>query len=147
MAGIQSNRKAGITNNSILRGVTALALLLLMILPGSTFAKALGIGSKPEFVHPRPKSAVAFPVYESRLHYAGQVWLAITTWGLLGTEGANRVNAKDREVLSIDYSPSFEFPAGTRNDYLYGGGLWVGGIVGPDTLVSFPLCGVCFVVV
>ena len=108
-----------------------------------TLARPLGHGAEPfQAQDGLPKPAIAFPVYESRLHYAGQVWLAVTTWGLLGTEGANRVHQKDLEVLGIDYSPSFEYPAGTRSDYLYGGGLWVGGIVGPDTLVSIPMSGV-----
>lgn len=84
----------------------------------------------------------ALPVYESRLQYVNRVWLALTTWGVLGTEGRNRVAYKDRDVLGIDYSPSFEFPAGTRNDYLYGGSLWIGGIVGTDTLVSIGMNGV-----
>ncbi len=34
------------------------------------------------------------------------------------------------------FSPAFEFPAGSSNAYLYQGGLWVGGIVAGDTLVS-----------
>jgi hypothetical protein len=87
------------------------------------------------------RPAVAFPVYETRLHYVGQSWLAVTTWGLLGTEGGNRVAEKDRLVLGISYSPSFEFPAGTRSDYLYGGSLYVGGIIGTDTLVSIAMNG------
>lgn len=87
------------------------------------------------------KTSDAFPVYETRLHYVGQVWVALSNWGLIGVEWANRVSPKDREELQINYSPSFEFPGGTRNDYLYSGGLWVGGIVGPDTLVSLPVDG------
>jgi hypothetical protein len=31
---------------------------------------------------------------------------------------------------------SFETPAGSGHEYLYGGGIWIGGIVGRDTLVS-----------
>ena len=83
----------------------------------------------------------ADPVYESRLHYVNRVWCALTNWGLLGTEGENRVAAKDRYPLGIDYSPSFEYPAGTRTDYLYGGSVWIGGIIGTDTLVSLAMNG------
>lgn len=86
-------------------------------------------------------SAAAFPIYETRLHSVGQVWVALTNYGLVGTENGNRVAEKDRDLLSINYSPSFEFPAGTRNDYMYAGGLWIGGIVGTDTLVSLPING------
>lgn len=92
----------------------------------------------------RPISAktTANPVFETRLHYAGQVWFALTSYGLIGTEEENRVHRKDLQALRIEYSPSLEFPSGTRTEYLYGGGLWVGGIVGQDTLVSLPMDGV-----
>ncbi len=36
---------------------------------------------------------------------------------------------------------SFESPAGSEKEYLYGGGIWVGGIVGQDTLVSLAVDG------
>ena len=144
MVSIRETRQARIAGGRfMIAGIISLAVLMPFLMSSVARARALDTGLKPLHHRPDlPKPAVAFPVYESRLHYAGQVWLAITTWGLLGTEGANRINPKDLEVLGIDYSPSFEFPAGTRNDYLYGGGLWVGGIVGPDTLVSIPMNGV-----
>ncbi|GAB4317927.1 MAG: hypothetical protein Kow0074_06820 [Candidatus Zixiibacteriota bacterium] len=86
-------------------------------------------------------SATATPVYETRLHSVGQVWMALTNYGLIGTENGNRVADKDKDLLAIKYSPSFEFPAGTRNDYMYAGGLWVGGVIANDTLVSLPIDG------
>ncbi|GAB4317933.1 MAG: hypothetical protein Kow0074_06830 [Candidatus Zixiibacteriota bacterium] len=82
------------------------------------------------------------PTYETRLHYAGQIWLAITNYGLIGTDNdLSLVQERDREALRINYSPSLEFPAGSRNEYLKAGGLWIGGIVGNDTLVSINLNG------
>ncbi|MBK7143294.1 MAG: T9SS type A sorting domain-containing protein [bacterium] len=36
---------------------------------------------------------------------------------------------------------SFESPAGSEKEYLFGGGIWVGGIVGQDTLVSIAVDG------
>jgi hypothetical protein len=121
--------------------ILPLALIVTALQPA--VGRPLPGAEKPSAYHNAASTpAAVFPVYESRLHYVGQVWLAITTWGLMGTENTNRVSRKDREALGIDYSPSFEFPAGTRSDYLYGGGLWVGGIVGTDTLVSIPMNGV-----
>lgn len=79
------------------------------------------------------------PVFQTRLQYAGQLWLAVTNYGVLGTEATDRVEFVDKTRLRIGYSPSLEFPAGTRNEYLYAGGLWVGGIVGRDTLVSMAI--------
>lgn len=122
------------------RALTALAMVALLnsvaqSRPAESMATPERVGSVAF------KSAATFPVYETRLHYVGKVWFAITNYGLLGTENGNRVPAKDRDVLRINYSPSYEFPGGTRNDYLYAGGLWVGGIVGTDTLVSLPIDG------
>ncbi|GAB4322040.1 MAG: hypothetical protein Kow0074_13300 [Candidatus Zixiibacteriota bacterium] len=75
------------------------------------------------------------PVYDRRLHYAGPVWMTISNFGTIG-RGSGPVELRDREALRIRHSPSFEFPAGSRNDYLYEGGIWIGGVVGIDTLVS-----------
>lgn len=88
----------------------------------------------------RPAQANAL-VYETRLHYAGQVWLAVSGFGIIGTAQANNINKRDLAELHIDYSPSLEFPAGTRNDYLFHGGVWIGGIIGTDTLMSIPIDG------
>jgi len=90
------------------------------------------------------RAAAAFPVYETRIHSAGQVWAAVTNFGLIGTEDVARALDKDLLPLRIPYTPSFEWPAGTRNDYLYAGGLWIGGIVGSDTLVSITIDGESF---
>jgi hypothetical protein len=96
---------------------------------------------RPKDAYTYVGSAVAFPVFETRLHYVGQVWFAIANTGLFGTENQDRVSKKDIGPLKIDYSPSFEFPAGSRNEHIYAGGLWVGGIVGADTLVTLPING------
>ena len=121
-----------------------LALLLFLILfdPGAPLARPVnGIPGAPEFT---PKivddSTIQVPIFDRRLHYTGPVWFTITNFGSIGT-GAGRVAQRDRDELRIRYSPSFEFPAGSRNEYLYQGGLWVGGIVGIDTLVSVSFSG------
>lgn len=36
---------------------------------------------------------------------------------------------------------SFESPAGSEKEYLYGGGIWIGGLVGQDTIVSVAVDG------
>jgi len=43
---------------------------------------------------------------------------------------------EDMQSLQIMYAPSFESPGGSRLDYLYMGSVWIGAIVGVDTLVS-----------
>jgi len=81
------------------------------------------------------------PVADRRITYSGDIWMTISNDGSIGTEsdGLNAVSAPglaDERKLKITYDPSFEFPAGTKIDYLFKGSVWIGGIVGADTLVS-----------
>lgn len=122
-----------------LAGITLSLLWVMAALSPSGRADARALrpsDSRYSMVPSLSKTSDASPVYTTRLHYAGQVWAAVTNWGMLGVEWSNRVSFKDRDALQIDYSPSFEFPGGSRNDYIYAGGLWIGGIIGTDTLVS-----------
>jgi len=115
----------------------ALGAALLLAIYGSVPARPLPSLSDPVRRPPRfAKPGVVEPVYQTRAQYAGRLWMAITNYGLLGTETEDRVDFADKVRLRINYSPSLEFPAGTRNEYLYVGGLWVGGVIGSDTLVS-----------
>lgn len=43
---------------------------------------------------------------------------------------------EDLTALRINWMPSVELPAGSKTNYVYAGGLLVGGIVGADTLVT-----------
>ncbi|MEW5875292.1 MAG: hypothetical protein AB1752_08945, partial [Candidatus Zixiibacteriota bacterium] len=83
------------------------------------------------------------PVYDARIVSAGKYWLTVSNTGFIGAgKGPEDRNKKvfppefDRRVLGIKYTPSFEFPPGSRDDYLRVAGLVIGGIVGTDTLVS-----------
>ena len=78
----------------------------------------------------------ANPVFDRRLHYIGEAWVSFANDGTWGTSHTGQACRRDEEILRINYCPSFEYPGGSRIDYLYNGGLWVGGIVGADTLVS-----------
>lgn len=93
-------------------------------------------GSKPG----QPGSvspADAVPVEHRRVHYTGDIWMSVSNDGSLGTaSGGILPDERDLRILRINYGPSFESPAGSRVDYLYNGSLWIGGIVGTDTLVS-----------
>ncbi|MBD3349092.1 MAG: hypothetical protein GF400_07860 [Candidatus Eisenbacteria bacterium] len=61
-------------------------------------------------------------------HSVGQLLLHVSNYGFFGDFDADLT------------APSAEWPAGSNNQYLYAGGLWVGAITGssadPDTLVS-----------
>jgi hypothetical protein len=62
----------------------------------------------------------------------GTVWTTFDCFGVYGYPYAK-----------APYGPikSFEYPAGSGTEYLYGGALWVGGIVDGDTLVSVGMDG------
>ena len=70
----------------------------------------------------------------NRSHRVGNVWMTITNYGIFG---ANFMDQWD-ELVEPDGTPapSFEFPAGTRANYLYAGSIWFGAVVDIDTLVS-----------
>ncbi len=81
--------------------------------------------------------ADAIQIEHRRVQYAGDIWMCVSNDGKLGTNSGDVLpDARDLQDLRITYGPSFEFPAGSRIDFLFNGSLWIGGIVGPDTLVS-----------
>ncbi len=55
----------------------------------------------------------------------------VTNWGFLGNPYRTIP-----DPLRDEPAPGLEYPAGSRVDYLYHAAVWVGGIVGTDTLVS-----------
>lgn len=86
---------------------------------------------------PLVSPADAFPIEHRRIHYTGDIWMCVSNDGSIGTNsGAVLPDAEDLRILKINYGPSFEFPGGSQVDYLFNGSLWIGGIVGTDTLVS-----------
>jgi hypothetical protein len=58
----------------------------------------------------------------------GEVQINITNWGLIGSTYSMTRPWSD--------APSCQWPAGSGNEYLWGAGLWVGGVVLGERLVS-----------
>ena len=71
------------------------------------------------------------PCTQMEAHETGLIHMTITNFGLIGS-----LYSIDDEFGSYERLPSCEYPAESGVEYLYGGGLWVGAIVGDDTLVS-----------
>ncbi len=79
-----------------------------------------------------PRSAVVrAPYSQTCTHRANNMLLTVSNFGFFGS-----MNQFYRDCETNRAAPSCEFPAGTQLDYLYGAGLWIGAIVGSDTLVS-----------
>ncbi len=109
---------------------TALFVILLTSLAAS-------ITARPSFEPDRftPKKAQTnqlYPIREIAMHNVGKIDMMISNFGIFG---------KDTEDLLLDpfsgqYAKSLNYPNNTLNTYLWGMRLWIGAIVGRDTLVS-----------
>lgn len=74
-------------------------------------------------------------------HKVGRLWFTITNYGFFG----NQVNPQGlRDCLTGGLSSSAEFPGGSQIEYLFQGALWVGAVVGGDTLTSIGTDGWVF---
>jgi hypothetical protein len=71
------------------------------------------------------------PYTTIRVHKVGNVNLAVSNFGICGTQFDGWV---DPETGLI--APSCQYPAGSSIEYLFQGPLWIGAIVAGDTLVS-----------
>ncbi len=58
----------------------------------------------------------------------GELHMHITNWGLIGSEVGR--------VTQYSEAPSAQWPAGSGDEYLYSAGLWVGGVLLGERLVS-----------
>lgn len=65
------------------------------------------------------------------VHKANNMYLAVTNFGCFGS-----LIGAYNDCETDDPAASCEFPAGTQQNYLWIGSLWIGAIVGPDTLVT-----------
>lgn len=69
-----------------------------------------------------------FAVDGQFVHNVGELQLNITNWGLIGSQPGRGA--------SYSEAPSAMWPAGSGVDYLWAGGLWVGGLKGGVPLVT-----------
>ncbi len=74
----------------------------------------------------------ALPNLEQCIHKTGRLWFTVSNYGIFG----NGRDALLRDCLTGGFSSSAEYPGGSKIEYLFQGALWIGGIVGKDTLTS-----------
>ncbi|MCP4572480.1 MAG: T9SS type A sorting domain-containing protein [bacterium] len=70
----------------------------------------------------------AFITHGEYVMNVGNVHINITNWGLIGSAFSNPSTFSD--------APSCQWPAGSGDEYLWSSGLWVGGVVLGERLVS-----------
>jgi hypothetical protein len=115
------------------------AVVLLLLIMAAT---AFGMNRLSETSVDRGGLAktAATPNSQNCSHRVGNVWFTITNWGFFGSQfqqsQLKEMYCLSSSVASGSLAPSFEFPAGTGVNYLFQGALWIGAIVGEDTLVS-----------
>ncbi len=70
----------------------------------------------------------AYVIDGSYVMNVGELQMNITNWGLIGSHYSNATRYSD--------APSAQWPAGTGDEYLWCAGLWVGGVLLGERLVS-----------
>lgn len=69
------------------------------------------------------------------LHDVSNIWLVVSNFGVFGLPEETQANEFE-ETLGHPGFISCQFPARSGYDYLFQGAIWIGAIVGDDTLVS-----------
>ncbi len=73
------------------------------------------------------------PCLTLRVHNVGDIGFTVSNNGQFGT---GFLDFPAIDPMTGQPAPSCEYPLGSGNEYLYSGSLWIGAIVGEDTLVS-----------
>lgn len=107
-----------------------LVMVLCLLAPNWSLARELPIGNQHERL---PNSQSSTPAYGVAAHWTGNLILSVTNEGCFGS-GFSSTGSID--FFTGDPVPSCEYPADSDAEYLYVGALWIGAVVGRDTLVS-----------
>ncbi|MCI0329749.1 MAG: hypothetical protein L0196_02185 [candidate division Zixibacteria bacterium] len=86
-------------------------------------------------------TAGCLPDKDNCVHKVGRLWFTVTNYGFFGNQGSP-LGLLD--CLTGERSSSAEFPGGSRVEYLFQGALWIGAVVGGDTLLSLGTDGWLF---
>jgi len=102
-----------------------------LILMGLAHAEARNLdGIRP--VGPPPSGAA--PAYCNTYHNVGRMALGVSNDGTFATSLS--VGGSTRDCFTNDALPTCEYPINSRTTYCFGGALWIGAVLGRDTLVS-----------
>ena len=111
---------------NLLFGMTILAVNLLTV---SVLGRTAQLGVRGESA----PSAMS-PAYCDAAHNVGNIGLGISNDGTCGIGLA--VSGSQHDCFTGELLPNGEIPSGSPTRYLFGGALWIGAVVGADTLVS-----------
>ncbi|MCX6836050.1 MAG: hypothetical protein NTW07_13165 [candidate division Zixibacteria bacterium] len=108
--------------------ITLFLAVVLGLLPRLSLARSEAV----EDMRLRTQTAASVR-YCNAVHDVGQVEITIGNTGILGT-GFALGNFAD--CFTGEYLPSCRYPHGSNTSYLWSAALWVGAVIGEDTLVS-----------
>ncbi|MCX6835096.1 MAG: hypothetical protein NTW07_08185 [candidate division Zixibacteria bacterium] len=80
-----------------------------------------------------PPSSATSPAYCIAEHNVGRMALAVTNMGTFGTGFSQSGN---NDFFTGDQVQSCEYPKSSRSNYLFAAAVWIGAVLGRDTLVS-----------
>lgn len=102
-------------------------LLLLLLLAALPRAARTDYLIKEGTVH-KDARADALPWLDNRTHRFGTIWLTVNNWGWLGNFNDYDIDAYVDDETQ-DWAPQCEVPGGSRVQYLFAAGLWVGALI------------------
>ncbi|MFQ6008504.1 MAG: hypothetical protein ACE5K8_06065 [Candidatus Zixiibacteriota bacterium] len=109
-------------------------ITLILLLAGSAFGRTKIDADK--FKDFQGSMAVAYPIPCIATHRVGKIALSVTTNGSFGNGFADNIGASEADCFTGQSTPSCQYPKGALVDYLFAGAIWIGAVVGRDTLVS-----------
>jgi len=110
--------------------IRSAALVMLLAAPAAILARVDYTADNNDHpVHILNRAAEDILSLDFAVHDIGRIVLTITNYGQFGTDDMNF-------ICNGEPCPSCEYPANSDIRYLYTGALWIGAVVGRDTLVS-----------
>ena len=110
--------------------LTVIALLVALISSSVTSSESVVRPPRSEVDAPPDQSALAWPYLTGRIHDNGLLWTTINNNGVIGNIFRLEMPNENKTA------PTFYHPMYSRIQHGYWAGLWVGGVVAGDTLVS-----------
>ncbi|RKZ34561.1 hypothetical protein DRQ33_01885 [bacterium] len=125
-----------------MRKLTLTTLILLFLL-GNLLGKNTGEAPRQNQTAEFGRATGIYPAQDEQTHQIGNLYLTITNYGFFGSQRGDDTPTycitADEEICGRETGscrPSAEYPGCTGLEYLFMGALWVGAVVGGDTLVS-----------
>jgi hypothetical protein len=112
------------------------ASLALALLPGEDPLVHADYVVKEGTVH-KDMRTDALPWLDNRTHRFGSIWLTVNNWGWLGNFNDYDDDAY-LDAESQDWAPQCEVPGGSRVQYLFAAGLWVGALIVEPSGLEIP---------